>query len=138
MQYFTWFLYSVYYIFQIYSEIAYIVCFNYRVVQHLMSTIQFICPSAVDSIIFKSVPIVNPGEILSYVDYTRYTNAFNAVHLQNRIATFYITFSSNFNYSSVIPQRKATALRMSRRERKAFILSFPLPTQTEQRFSNLS
>lgn len=104
-----------------------------------MSTIQFICPSAVDSIIFKSVPIANLGEIKSYGDSTGYTNAFDTVHpsKQNCYILYYIHFQLQ-QLLKIIPQRRATALRINGREKKALVLSLPSPTFTEQRFFNLS
>lgn len=104
-----------------------------------MSTIQFICPSAVDSIIFKSVPIVNLGEIKSYGDCTGYTNAFDTVHpsKQNCYILYYIHFQLQ-RLLKIISQRRATALRINGREKKALVLSLPSRTYTEQRFFNLS
>lgn len=97
-----------------------------------MSTIQFICPSAVDSITFKSVPIANLGEIKSYGDCTGYTNTFDTVHpsKQNCYILYYIHFQLQ-QLLKIIPQRRATALRINGREKKALVLSLPSPTYTE-------
>lgn len=71
-----------------------------------MSTIQFICPSALDSIIFRSVPIANLGEIKSYGDCTGYTNAFDTVHpsKQNCYILYYIHFQHQLLLKIIHPK----------------------------------
>lgn len=69
---------------------------------------QFICPSAVDSVISDSVPIANPGEIESYVDYTGYTNTFDTVHPSkpNRYILYYIHFQLQLLLQNYPPKER--------------------------------